>query len=60
MEVGFVLLNLSKFKRWRVLLHRVIVKKQLKREQIHPVCLHAAEKVESVNTKNDYKTACKK
>ena len=38
MEEWFVLLNLSKCKRWIVLLHRVIAKKQSKREQIHPVC----------------------
>ena len=32
-------MNLSKHKRWRVLLHRVI-KKQAKKEQTHPVCLN--------------------
>ena len=46
-EGGFVLMNLSKFKRWTALLHRVIVKKQ-NREQTHPVCLHAVEKYEKV------------
>ena len=38
------------------------VKQNAKKEQIHPVCLHAIEKykkVESVNTQNDYKT-CKR
>ena len=37
-------------------------KQNAKKEQIHPVCLHAIEKhkkVESVNTQNDYKT-CKR
>ena len=53
-------MNLSKHKRWRA--HRVIAK-QSKREQTHPVFLHAAEKyrkVESVNTQSDYETASKK
>ena len=61
MEEGFVLVNLSKHKRWRA--HRVIAKQQSKREQTYPVCLHATEKyekVESVNTENDYKTTNKK
>ena len=60
MEKGFVLINLSKYKRWRVLLHRVIAKQQSKREQTHPVCSQAAEKygkLESINTQNDHKTA---
>ena len=38
------------------LLHKVIAKQQLKREQTHPVCLHAAEKyekVESIDTQKD-------
>ena len=48
MEEWFILMNLSKCKRWRVLLHRVIAKQQLKREQTHPVCLHAVEKYEKV------------
>ena len=42
---------------WTALLHRVIAKQQAKREQSHPVCLHAVEryeKVETVNTQNDY------
>ena len=49
----FVLINLSRYKRRRALLHRVTAKQQSKREQTHPVCLHAVEeceKVESVNT----------
>ena len=61
MEEGFVLMNLSKHKRWRA--HRVIAKQQSKREQTQPVCLHTAEKykkVERVNTHSDYKTASKK
>ena len=55
-------MNLSKYKRWRVLLLRVIAK-QSKREQTHPVCLHEVEnyeKVESVNTQKDYETTSKK
>ena len=61
MEEGFVLMNLSKHKRWRA--HRVIAKQQSKREQTHPVCLHAAKKyrkLESIKTQSDYKTASKK
>ena len=53
MGEGFVLMNLFKYKRWRALLHRVTAKQQSKREQTHPVCLHAVEKcekVESINT----------
>ena len=41
----------------------MIAKQQSKREQTHPVCLHAVgkyEKVESVSTQNDYETASKK
>ena len=56
-------MNLSKYKRWRTLLHRVIAKQRSKREQTHPVCLQAAkkyEKMESVNTQNDYATTSKK
>ena len=56
-------MNLSKYKRWRALLHRLTVKQQAKREQSHPVCLHAVEKyerVENVNTQNDYKKTSKK
>ena len=30
-------MNLSKYKRWRALLHRVIAKQQGKVEQTHPV-----------------------
>ena len=32
----------------------MIAKKQAKREQTHPVCLHAVEKYKKVNTQNDY------
>ena len=56
-------MNLSKNKRWRALLHWVITKQQSKREQAHPVCLQAVEKyekVESVNTQNDYETTSTK
>ena len=62
-------MNLSKCKRWRELLHRVIAKQQAKREQTHPlcacvcVCIYAVEKYkefESVDTQNDYETASKK
>ena len=63
MGEGFILMNLSKYKRWRALLYIVTAKQQSKREQTHPVCLHAVEKcekVESVNTQNDYETTSKK
>ena len=63
MEEGFVLMNLSKYKRWRALLHRVIAEQQSKRKQTHPACSRAVEKckkVESVNTQNDYETTSKK
>ena len=56
-------MNLSKYERWRTLLHRVNAKYQAKREQANPMCLHAVEKyekVESVNTQNDYATSSKK
>ena len=41
---------------------QVIAKQRAKREQTHPVCLHAMEKykkVDSVNTHNDYETVSK-
>ena len=56
-------MNLSKYRRWRALLHRVTAKQQSKREQTHSACLHVVEKcekVESVNTQNDYETTSKK
>ena len=56
-------MNLSMYKRWRALLHRVIAKQQRKREQTHLACLHTVEKyakLENANTQNDYKTASKK
>ena len=56
-------MNLSEYKRWRTLLHRVIAKRQSKIEQTHPVCLQAVEKyknVDSVNTQSDYATTSKK
>ena len=56
-------MKLSKYKRWRALLPRVIAKQQVKKEQTHPVCLHAVDKyenVENVNTQNGYETTSKK
>ena len=56
-------MNLSNYKRRRVLLHRVIMKLQAKREQTHPVFLpavHNQENVENVNMQNDYKKTSKK
>ena len=55
-------MNLSKYKLSRVLLCRVITKQQSKREQAHPVCLQEVqkyEKVENINTQNDYETTSK-
>ena len=57
-----MLMNLSKYKLSRALLCRVITKQQSKREQAHPVCLQEVqkyEKVENVNTQNDYETTSK-
>ena len=51
-------MNLSKYKKWRVLLHRVIAKQQPKREQTQSV--EKYEKVENVNTQNDCETTSKK
>ena len=56
-------MNLSHYKRWRMLLNRAIVKEQSKREQTHPECIHAVEKyekLENINTQNDYETRSKK
>ena len=56
-------MNLSKYKLSRALLCRVITKQQSKREQAHLVCLQEVqkyEKVENVNTQNDYETTSKK
>ena len=55
-------MNLSKYKWWRALLQRVIAKQQSKREQTHPVYLQVQkyEKVENVNTQNDYETSKKR
>ena len=53
---SFVLLVMQKVQKWRVLIYRVIVKQHAKREQTHPVYLHAMEKykkVESVNIQKD-------
>ena len=44
-------------------MHRVIAKQRAKREQTHPVCSHAVEryeKVESINTQNNYEITSKK
>ena len=63
MEEGFVLMNMSKYKRWRVLSHRVIAEQQSSREQTHPMCsleVGKYEQTESVNTRNDCKTTIKK
>ena len=59
MEEGFVLMNLSKYKEWRDLIQRVMVKQQLKRKHTYPMWLHTVEKyekVESINTQNDFET----
>ena len=56
-------MKLSKYKRWKALLHRVIAKQQAKREETYHVCLHVVEKyekAENVNTQNDYKATSKK
>ena len=57
MDEGFILMNLSKHKRWRA--HTVIAKQQLT-EQTHLVCLHTAEKYGMVNAQNYYETAREK
>ena len=59
----FVLMNLSKYKRWRAILLRVIAKQQSKGEQTHLVCLHKVEKYEireSVNRQNIHETRSRK
>ena len=53
-------MSLSKYKWWKALLNRVIVNQQSRREQAHTVCLQEVrkyEKVESVNTLNNYETS---
>ena len=45
-------MNLTKNKRWRVLLPRVIVKQEAEKEQTHPVCLHGEDKYENVENVN--------
>ena len=55
-------MNLSKYKKWRALLHRVIAKQQPKENRLI-LCLQALEKyekVENVNTQNDCETTSKK
>ena len=52
----FVTIDVKSTKSGELLVCRMIVKQQTKREQTHPVRLNAVkkyEKVESVNTKND-------
>ena len=59
MKEGFIIMNLSKHKRWRA--HSDC--KTIKKRTDLSVCLYAAEKyekVESINTQNDYETASKK
>ena len=54
---------IQKVQRWRALIYKMIAKQRAKREQTHPVCSHAVEKyekMESVNPHNDYKTTSKK
>ena len=44
-------------------INKTLKKQKAKREQTHPVCLHAVEKykkVESVNTQNECETMSKK
>ena len=59
---SFVLLVMQKVQNMESVDIQSDAKQNAKKEQIHPVCLHAIEKhkkVESVNTQNDYKT-CKR
>ena len=63
MKEGFVLMNLSRYKRWKALLQSDCKAAIKKKNKTHPVCLHAVEKykkVESINIQNDYKTTSKK
>ena len=63
MEEEFVLMNMSKYKRWRALLDRVSAERQSRWEQTHPMCSHDVEmneKTEGLNTQNYYKTTSKK
>ena len=55
-------MNLSKCKRWRALLHRMVAKQQAKRKQSSCVFTRSGKvkKVENVNTQNDCKTMGKK
>ena len=56
-------MNLTKHKRWRVLLPRVITKQEAETEQTHSLYLHAVDKygnVENINTQSDYKTTSKR
>ena len=63
MEEGFLLMNLSNCKGEEYYYIEWLRNNNKKREQIHPMCLHTVEKyqkVESINTQNDYKTTSKK
>ena len=54
---------MQKIQRWRELICQVIPKQHAKIEQTDAVCLHTMqkyEKVESINTQNDYETTGKK
>ena len=53
---------MQKYKRWGALIYRVIAKQRAKREETHPVRLHAVEKFEKKESdiQNDYKTSSKK
>ena len=63
MEEGFLLMNLSNCKGEEYYYIELLWNNNKKREQTHPMCLHTVEKyqkVESINTQNDYKTTSKK
>ena len=50
-------MNMSKYKRWRVLIHRVIVKQQAKKRTDSSCVFTQSDKYENadnVNTQNDY------
>ena len=49
-------MKVPKYRSSRALLHRMIAKQQAKKEQTHPVCLHAVDKyknLESINAQKD-------
>ena len=54
---------MQKVQKVQALIYRVIPKQRVKRKQAHPVCLHAVEKYEKLETghaQNGYETASKK